>query len=438
MLQFVSALFATGYIVSVIIFAFFTLCAFDKPFTRELFANRLRRYLFMVEVMSSGVTESCLHLILIKLTLIKLVNYFDGFRYSFSKLAYIVDIINMLSLLVFFYEMLTEKAIADTTIQSIDNKRGPIDSIVCTADMKKLINPVWTPDDIKVHPNITYATNEEIREALVTTNHDFNQPRKMMLDIYTHKNNTTAGLKPVLIHIHGGAWMMGSKNIFYPYEKLLVKENDWVIVNIGYRLAPKNAYPTHLKDVKRAIRWIKQNIVSFGGDPEFIVLAGDSAGAHLAAMASMTANDPQYQPGFESVDTSVRGVISLSGALDMATNAHHAIFFCKKVAQLSKLDSVFLTEHSPAAMIQVTKDKDKLVPFLLISGERDGLTESKMSKLFKSSYDDAVGPENNDCTLVLLPGGHHVSYVGWSPRSLYVARVIQSWCTQLYIKNYKK
>lgn len=68
---------------------------------------------------------------------------------------------------------------------------------------------------------------------------------------------------------------MGSKDIFYPHEKLLIQESNWVVVNIGYRLAPKNAYPTHLMDVKRSIRWLKQNISSFGGDPNFIVLSGN-------------------------------------------------------------------------------------------------------------------------------------------------------------------
>lgn len=45
-------------------------------------------------------------------------------------------------------------------------------------------------------------------------------------------------------------------------------------MNVGYRLVPKNAYPTHLMDIKRAIRWMKLNIASFGGDPNFIVLSG--------------------------------------------------------------------------------------------------------------------------------------------------------------------
>jgi acetyl esterase/lipase len=115
---------------------------------------------------------------------------------------------------------------------------------------------------------------------------------------------------------------------------------------------------------------------------------GDSAGAHLASMTSMTTNDPKYQPGFESVDTAVRGVISLSGALDMANEPHNAVFFCKKVARLGKVDLDFLNQHSPLAMVQKAKDENKLIPFLVFAGERDSLTESKMSKSFKSAYDD--------------------------------------------------
>lgn len=47
-------------------------------------------------------------------------------------------------------------------------------------------------------------------------------------------------------------------------------------MNISFRLAPENAYPTLLIDVKRAIRWVKENIRDFGGDPEFVLLAGNT------------------------------------------------------------------------------------------------------------------------------------------------------------------
>jgi hypothetical protein len=87
--------------------------------------------------------------------------------------------------------------------------------------VNKIVNPIWTPKDINVHANskiyaitekkykftnhivflVTYATNEEIREALMTTNQDFDQPRKMMLDVYTNKKSTASksGLQPVLV-----------------------------------------------------------------------------------------------------------------------------------------------------------------------------------------------------------------------------------------------
>lgn len=105
-------------------------------------------------------------------------------------------------------------------------------------------------------------------------------------------------------------------------------------------------------------------------------------------MTSMTTNDPKYQPGFEKIDTSVRGVISFSGALDLVNESHNALFFSKKVANLEHVNIEFLNQHSPVALVQKAKEENKLVPFLVISGERDSLTESRQSKAFKSAYDD--------------------------------------------------
>lgn len=104
-------------------------------------------------------------------------------------------------------------------------------------------------------------------------------------------------------------------------------------------------------------------------------------------MTSMTTNDPQYQPGFEQVDTSVRGVVSLSGALDIVQNIPRATYFAKNVAHLGKVDMDFLKEHSPLNLVEKSKQENKLVPFLLLAGERDAITECQISKSFKTVYD---------------------------------------------------
>ncbi|KAI8975204.1 Alpha/Beta hydrolase protein [Mycotypha africana] len=430
MLEILTAFVATTYTFSALFLSFFIICAHDKELVRQAFGNTWRRYLFIIETMSSGVAELSIQLIILKLFQFFGVYFMGGFNYKLSSVVFYLDVLNLLGLCHLYYQMLLERSIADETIRKLNHTAKPMASILCNNDIKKLVNPFWTPSRIKIHPNITYATNEEIREVLETSNQDFSQLRRMMLDIYTRADmpQDRASKKPVLVHVHGGAWRAGSKNLFYPYEKLLVKENDWIIVNIGYRLAPKNSYPAHLIDVKRAIRWLKQNIASFGGDPNYIILAGDSAGAHLASMASMTVNDPRFQPGFEEVDTSVQGVVSLSGALDLMNEPHTAIFFCKRVAGLDNVDTVFLSDNSPAALI--SKKKNVLVPYLLVAGEKDSLTNSRISKEFKATFDEEK--EAPECTLILLPAGHHINYINWSPRSLYVARAIQSWCVQLY------
>ncbi|MBW2387009.1 MAG: alpha/beta hydrolase, partial [Deltaproteobacteria bacterium] len=64
-------------------------------------------------------------------------------------------------------------------------------------------------------------------------------------------------------------------------------------------------FPDHLLDLKRVVKWIREEIHNYGGDPDFIVATGGSAGGHLSSLLTLTANDPAYQPGFENVDTSL-------------------------------------------------------------------------------------------------------------------------------------
>jgi acetyl esterase/lipase len=85
----------------------------------------------------------------------------------------------------------------------------------------------------------------------------------------------------------------------------------WVAISANYRLAPDAEHLDALIDTKRVIAWARANAGRYGGDPSRIYVAGGSAGGHLALSASLTANQPEYQPGFEAVDTTVCGGVGL-------------------------------------------------------------------------------------------------------------------------------
>ena len=95
----------------------------------------------------------------------------------------------------------------------------------------------------------------------------------------------------------------------------------WVCVAINYRLAPRDPWPAHIVDVKRAIAWVKDNIADYGGDPDYLAITGGSAGGHLAALAALTPGDPAFQPGFEDADTSVRAAVPFYGCLLYTSDA---------------------------------------------------------------------------------------------------------------------
>jgi acetyl esterase/lipase len=119
------------------------------------------------------------------------------------------------------------------------------------------------------------------------------------------------------MYIHGGSWQTGSKNHPIPPFVRYLAMHKWVVVCINHRLAPTSPYPTHLQDCKRALRWIHQNIHHYGGDKQFVFVSGTQSGGHLASMMAFTANDPFYQKGFETLDTSVQGVVVVNGILDV-------------------------------------------------------------------------------------------------------------------------
>lgn len=121
---------------------------------------------------------------------------------------------------------------------------------------------------------------------------------------------------------------MGSKKVVGPLLTEMISY-DWIVVSVNYRLNSKAGYPTQLIDCKRALRWVKDEINVFGGNPHNIVVAGDSAGGHLACLLASTANQPEFQPGFEQVDTTVQGVLGLSAVVNLVDVDNYSNHNCR-------------------------------------------------------------------------------------------------------------
>ncbi len=137
----------------------------------------------------------------------------------------------------------------------------------------------------------------------------------LRLDVFRPKTPGTR--RPAIVQVHGGAWISGLK--WLQGIPLLghLAASGWVGFNVDYRLSPGAAFPAHLVDVKRAIAWVREHADEYGVDPDFVVVTGGSAGAHLAALVGLTADDPTYQPGFEDADTSVAAVVAFYGIYDL-------------------------------------------------------------------------------------------------------------------------
>lgn len=96
---------------------------------------------------------------------------------------------------------------------------------------------------------------------------------------------------PLLVYLHGGGWVIGSPNTHLKLCAELAEGAEALIVSVDYRLAPENPAPAPLDDVVAAIRWSVAHAGELGADATRFAVAGDSAGANLAAAATLRLRD---------------------------------------------------------------------------------------------------------------------------------------------------
>ena len=98
-------------------------------------------------------------------------------------------------------------------------------------------------------------------------------------------------LLPILIFIHGGAWVFCSMDTHENMLRYLCRKGDVIGINVGYRLAPEHKFPTAIEDCYAVLEWTQKNKELPGGSVDKVCVAGDSAGGNISAVLSLLARD---------------------------------------------------------------------------------------------------------------------------------------------------
>ncbi|MFT7218540.1 MAG: acetyl esterase/lipase [Candidatus Azotimanducaceae bacterium] len=265
---------------------------------------------------------------------------------------------------------------------------------------------------------------------------------RQRLDIKRRQNSDTGlldkdQLKPVLLHIHGGAWTIGKKDDgqAVPLMNTMAKQ-DWICVSVSYRLSPDATFPDHIIDCKQALVWIKEHIAEYGGDPDFIAVTGGSAGGHLSSLVALSPNYAPFQPGFENKDTTVQAAVPFYGIYDFADrdqlfpNDSFSVLLEDSVMKLDFVGNEDLyDEASPVHHLTETAP-----PMFVIQGTLDSLVPVEMAREFVASLRETSTQKS---VYLEVPGAQHAFDLLPSPRSELVKFGVEKFLTWTYSQHLK-
>ena len=137
-----------------------------------------------------------------------------------------------------------------------------------------------TPEDIVRYDNIVYGEDKEIQ----------------MLDVYRPLKDGDR-LLPVIVSVHGGAWVYADKER-YQFYCMNLAQRGFAVVNFTYRLAPENVFPACLEDTCLVFSWVQNHARKYGFDTRYVFGVGDSAGAHILGLFTAMCVDPCFAERF--------------------------------------------------------------------------------------------------------------------------------------------
>ena len=198
--------------------------------------------------------------------------------------------------------------------------------------------------------------------------------RELRAEIFrpARQDGSTIGI----LMLPGGGWRNCDRSPLGERYGLALAEDGYVMVAGEYRVTSEAAWPAQIHDVKAGIRWMRENHQALGIDPDRIVLAGKSAGGHLALLAAGTPNLPEFEGdgGNDGVSSEVAAVVGSSPASDIVEMA--------RIGDLEPLFGPNPPDEVLAAANPMTYIDENYPPSLVFHGTADNNVHHSMTLAF--------------------------------------------------------
>ena len=232
-----------------------------------------------------------------------------------------------------------------------------------------IINLVLFPGSISYAKNF-FKANPKLVETL---NLSYGENSNQVLDIV---NSEKCVDSPVILFVHGGSWRWGTKNYHRIKGKQFAK-NGITFATMNYRLYPEVQFPSFPEDVALSIKWLRQNIAKYGGDPDKIFLMGHSAGAHSISLVGL---NPKYLKKCGGDLTWIKGVIPMSCPYELDSSKEFLY------------EDLFPSGFDPEAFMPMAQDvRSDCPPFFIMHGLLDPIVRKEQAKRFVKKLKDSGG-----------------------------------------------
>jgi acetyl esterase/lipase len=218
---------------------------------------------------------------------------------------------------------------------------------------------------------------------------------KQVLDLFVPAKKEFA----TIVYTYGGGWHSGSGKSSTPIAEKL-RALGYGCALITHRLFPPDAFPTQAEDLAAAVAWVKTNIATRRGDPNRIILAGHSSGAHLSLLL---ATDPRYLAAHHLRIADIQAVIGLSPPVDLSRHpdghGYGDVLLAGHGADPFERDEALMKDASPIQHLSRS-----LPPTLLVVGEHD----FPMLEADARTFAGKAELSGNKVQVVVAPGKDHM------------------------------